>query len=239
MMKYKRLLISIILVVVFSFLWLHLNHNHLSTLEELGIQGLIFLTSAYAGYNCIISHGSMYVIFFLLLVILCMPKDSVQVLVRKKRTEYILLEYKRMFWITLQFLGIFMGVFVFFTVLFENNELLLETGFWSGVGMLAIFLLLYYFFIGAIFIFFDMLMFSNSKSFVATFITSVLLLCLSMFKKTWTPVSGADIFDLLLDGGLYMDGVVINMGKIILLIAAILCITCIIFKDKDVLHEKI
>lgn len=239
MMKYKRLVYRIVLVVIFSLLWLHLNYNYLSSLEELGIQGMIYLTSAYAGYNSIMSHSSMYVIIFLLLIILCMPKTSVQILIRKKRIEYILMEYKRIFWVALQFSGIFMSVFVFFTVLFENTQMLFETGFWSGAGILMVLLLLYYFFIGVIFTFFNILMFSNSKSFICTFIVSVLLLWISRFKKIWTPVSSINIFDLLFDGKLYLEEVLINILKIILLILVILYITYVIFKDKDVLHEKI
>ncbi len=238
MMKYKRLVYSFILVIIFSFLWLHLNRNYLSSLDELGIQGMIYLTSAYAGYNSIMSHASMYTIFFLLLLILSMPQNSIQILIRKKRIEFVLIGYKRILCAALQFSGIFMSVLVIFTAIFEKKQMLFETGFWSGAAILIILLALYYFFIGTIFCFFRLVMLSNTKSFVCTFIVSVLLLYFSRFKHLWTPVSSIDIFDLLFENELYLEEAALNSLKIAFLIIALFYITYVMFKEKDVLHEK-
>lgn len=238
MMKYKRLVYSLILVMIFSFLWLHLNRNYLSSLDELGIQGMVYLTSAYAGYNSIMSHASMYTIFFLLLLIFCTPQNSIQILIRKKRIEFVLLEYKRILWATLQFSVIFMSVLVLFTSIFETKQMLFETGFWSGVAILTILLVLYYFFIGTIFCFFRLIMSSNTKSFVCTFIVSIFLLSITKIKSLWTPVLSVNIFDLLFENELYLEEVVLNSLKIVFLIIAIFCITYIMFREKDVLHEK-
>lgn len=238
MMKYKRLTYSLVLIIVFSFLWLHLNRNYLPLLDELGLQGMIYLTSAYAGYNSIISHASIYAVFFLLLYVLSAPNNCIQIFIRKKRIDIILTEYKRLLCAALQFAGLFMGVLVIFTAIFEKKEMIFETGFWLGVVIIFVILVLYYFFIGTIYVFFRLVITSNTKSFVFTFIVSILLLCFSRFMSIWTPVSNIDIFDLLFEKKLYLEEVMFNSIKIIILIVAIFYITYVMFKEKDILDEK-
>ena len=131
-----------------------------------------------------------------------------------------------------------MSVLVIFTAIFEKKQMLFETGFWSGAAILIILLALYYFFIGTIFCFFRLVMLSNTKSFVCTFIVSVLLLYFSRFKHLWTPVSSIDIFDLLFENELYLEEAALNSLKIAFLIIALFYITYVMFKEKDVLHEK-
>lgn len=199
---------------------------------------MVYLTSAYAGYNSIGAHASVYTVFFLISLFLSLPNNLIQILIRKKRIDILLTEYKRLFCAAMQFAGMFIGVLIIFTAIFEKKEMLFETGFWWGAVLSFFVLVLYYFFIGTVYIFFRLVITSNTKSFVCTFAVSILLLCIDKFMSVWTPVSKIDIFDFLFKNKLFIEDVILNGIKIIILITAIFYITYIMFKEKDMLHEK-
>lgn len=81
-MRYRKLICDVIIVMIFSFIWLHMNRNILSRLDEMEILGLSILNSSDAGYNNLISHGVMYSIFYLILLMVWLTQDNIQILVR-------------------------------------------------------------------------------------------------------------------------------------------------------------
>lgn len=145
-MRYKSLKWGILLSGIFGFLWLHLNRNYLPRLDELGMQGMIYLASGYAGYNCILSHGSIYAMMFVFMLQDVLHKDSIQILIRMKRKSYISFLYKDIISASLRYSIAFLGVMVVLTMLFESKQMIYDSGFLIGVGILLVYLVLYYFF---------------------------------------------------------------------------------------------
>ena len=237
-MRYKKISWGIILGGVFCFLWLYLNRNYLPEIDEMGMQGIIYLTSAYAGYNCISSHGSIYAMLFVMVAQDILPKDSVPMLLRMKRKSYVLLLYKQLLSVAFIFSMVFLGVLIVCTMLFVNGQTIIDTGFLIGAGILLIYLMLYYFFIGSIYCFLKLNLMSNSWAVIGAIGAAIALFCLSDFVNIWTPVSVMDVFDLLFSGGLYLEAVCINIFSIVVLILAIYFITLYLFKDKDILDEE-
>lgn len=237
-MKYRWLFSSAILLILFSFICVDLNQNYLMTLEEDGIQGALNLLTAYAGYNFIFSHAGGYVLFLLCLLVIEIPSNHVQLLTRMTRKKYLWNIVKRTFFVSLQFTTLFIGVFTIYVLIFVRRSVLSEINFGLGMVLLYGILILYYFFVSTLFCSVFVISFSKTKSFFSVFAISIGLLCLSRFKKIWTPVMSVDIFDLLINNQLYLSEVIGNMGKIVLAIFAIFCITFIVFKEKDILNEK-
>ena len=237
-MKYKNLKWGVVLSGIFCFLWLYLNRNYLPELERLGIKGLMYLTSGYAGYNCIISHGSIYTMMFVLFLQDVLHNDSVQSLIRMKRRTYISLLYKDIMVTALGYALVFEGIMLTFTILFESKAMVYVSVFLIGIGILFVYVTLYYIFVGSLFVLLKLTMTSNSRAIVGAIVISVALFCLSRFWHIWTPVSVMDVFDLLFTGKLYLEEVCINVFSILILIIATYLITLYLFKEKDVLNEE-
>lgn len=238
-MRYRKLICDVIIVMIFSFIWLHMNRNILSRLDEMEILGLSILNSSDAGYNNLISHGVMYSIFYLILLMVWLTQDNIQILVRKTRIQFILNQYKNVFWATFNFVAIFVGILVLFNLIFEDINLLRETNFATGVVIYFFSLLLYYLLVGSIFILLRLCFWSDIKAFVGTFAIQVVLLAVKRYLNVWIPASVTRVFDLLFENSLYAEEILINSAKIIILIVALFAVTYTIFKEKDVLHEKI
>lgn len=238
-MRYRKLICDVIIVMIFSFIWLHMNRNILSRLDEMEILGLSILNSSDAGYNNLISHGVMYSIFYLILLMVWLTQDNIQILVRKTRIQFILNQYKNVFWVTFNFVAIFVGILVLFNLIFEDINLLRETNFATGVVIYFFSLLLYYLLVGSIFILLRLCFWSDIKAFVGTFAIQVVLLAVKRYLNVWIPASVTRVFDLLFENSLYAEEILINSVKIIILIVALFAVTYTIFKEKDVLHEKI
>lgn len=238
-MRYRKLICDVIIVMIFSFIWLHMNRNILSRLDEMEILGLSILNSSDAGYNNLISHGVMYSIFYLILLMVWLTQDNIQILVRKTRIQFILNQYKNVFWVTFNFVAIFVGILVLFNLIFEDINLLRETNFATGVVIYFFSLLLYYLLVGSIFILLRLCFWSDIKAFVGTFAIQVVLLAVKRYLNVWIPASVTRVFDLLFENSLYAEEILINSAKIIILIVALFAVTYTIFKEKDVLHEKI
>lgn len=238
-MRYRKLICDVIIVMIFSFIWLHMNRNILSRLDEMEILGLSILNSSDAGYNNLISHGVMYSIFYLILLMVWLTQDNIQILVRKTRIQFILNQYKNVFWATFNFVAIFVGILVLFNLIFEDINLLRETNFATGVVIYFFSLLLYYLLVGSIFILLRLCFWSDIKAFVGTFAIQVVLLAVKRYLNVWIPASVTRVFDLLFENSLYAGEILINSAKIIILIVALFAVTYTIFKEKDVLHEKI
>ena len=66
-----------------------------------------------------------------------------------------------------------------------------------------------------------------------------MLLAVKRYLNVWIPASVTRVFDLLFENSLYAEEILINSAKIIILIVALFAVTYTIFKEKDVLHEKI
>ena len=237
-MKYKKIKWGVVLSGIFCFLWIYLNRNYLPELESLGIKGLIYLTSGYAGYNCIISHGSIYAMMFVFLLQDVLHNDNIQILIRMKRKTYVSLLYKDVIVTAIGYSAIFLGIMVTLTMLFENKAMIYTLDFLTGAGILFLYVALYYVFVGSWFVFFKLITASNSRAIVGAIVISVGLLCLSRFWHIWTPVSVMDVFDLLFTGKLYLEEVCIKVFSILILIIAIYFITLYLFKDRDVLNEE-
>lgn len=235
-MRYKKIIYSLVYVVIFFLLWIFLNRNYISILDKLDEHGLVTLTSAYSGYNCIISHGSLYVILFMILLTVEIPKDTIQYLIRIKRKGYLHMMYKKTAVVVLQFAIIFASVLVFLTMYYEKDVVLFSTTFWIGTIIFAVTLYLYYYFVGAVFNFFNLMLFSNQKSFIFTFVLMVVLMRVG--RRVWTPVTTLDVFDDLYSSNLNVLNVVLDIIILIVLSLGTHFLTYIIFKDKDVLNEK-
>lgn len=236
--KRLRLLYDVLLILLFCFIWLHLNRNYLPELGQMGREGILYITAAGSGYGSIMSHGSLYAIFYLLMISQWMPDNMIQWLVRTKRKNYLFLLFKRMALCALQFSLIYVAVMVTFTVSFVDMQIILDAGFIPGAAVWFLFIFAYYLFIGSIYCFFNLIMMSDSKSYIVTFAISVFLLYLSRFKQIWTPVSTLGILEMQYDNCLSLNYVFVNLPIIIFLTAVFFFVSNIIFKDKDILHEK-
>lgn len=117
-------------------------------------------------------------------------------------------------------------------------QIILDAGFILGAAVWFLFIFAYYLFIGSIYCFFNLIMMSDSKSYIVTFAVSVFLLYLSRFKQIWTPVSTLGILEMQYDNCLSLNYVFVNLPIIIFLTAVFFFVSNIIFKDKDILHEK-
>lgn len=237
-MKFKKIKWGVVLSGIFCFLWIYLNRNYLLELETLGIKGVIYLTSGYAGYNCIISHGSIYAMMFVFLLQDVLHKDNIQILIRMKRKTYVSLLYKDVIVTALGYSVIFLGIMVTLTMLFENKAMIYTSVFLMGAAILFLYVALYYIFVGSWFVFFKLITASNSRAIVGAIVMIVGLLCLSLFWHIWTPVSVMDVFDLLFTEQLYLEEVGTKAFAILILIIAIYFITLYLFEDRDVLNEE-
>lgn len=237
MMSFRKKIYILILPIFFSFLWLYLNRNYLLDINKEGIQGLIYLTSSYAGYNFLGSQGTVYTLLYLLLLNEYLPNYNLQYLVRMKRTSFLFYIYKRILCSSLLFVTIFVGVGTLFTTLFINQELLVSSGYYIGVIISFILLELYYFFTGTFFCLLDTFFFSKTKSLIIAFLLLVFLTYLPNFFNIWMPINILVVFDLLFVDKLYVMNVLFEVIKIMLIIFFIWYVTLKVFKDKDVFHE--
>lgn len=237
-MKYSKLGLLGIIMLIFVCEWLFLNRNYLPSLSVDGIQGLTSLTSSYAGYNYIGSHGTFYTLLFLSLLIQYISEDKVQLLVRIKRKSFLLLNYKRVLFCACCFSVLFSLVNVVFVTVFEDHTLLMDSRFYIGSIISMILYIIFYFFVGSIFLLIETIISSKNMALLATFGLMTVWTFVTRYISIWTPVENLVVFDYLFNNQLDLVKVGIHILELGVVIGAIVTITIINFKDKDVLNEK-
>lgn len=237
-MKYLKIVFSAFLLLLFFILWYHLNRNYFPKLEAMGMNGITYLISEKAGYNNIMSHGSIYTFLFLVYLFQFVPRMNVSILIRRARKGYLLQIYKKVFQAAVLYSIIFSGVMTIGILLCLKYEFIIASRFFIGIMLFLLVQILYYTFIGSVFVLFQTVLSAGSKAMVPASVVSVFFVCLTAQKGIWTPVANLIIFDKLFENTLHVQNVLINAIKVAFLVFVLFFISLTIFKEKDIVNEK-
>jgi hypothetical protein len=238
MMKYRKKILIIAICIFFVFEWLFLNRNYLSEINNCGIEGLINISSSFSGYNFYISHGTGYALIYLMLLMQSFPDRKEQLLIRMNRGAFIRLLYKSVLRSSLVFSGIFISITAVFTVIFVDFQNLIASGYYIGIFITYVLLLLYYFFVGALFCCIELCQFSKGKSLIICFVLLVVLTFLPSWLDGIKPINNLIVFDYLFRDRLNYVNVLLNLLKEVMLIIFVYYTTYKCFCEKDVLNES-
>lgn len=237
-MKYKRIIYIVGLFIFFSMFWLWINRNCFGLFDELGKNGIVFITTSEAGFNCILEHGIVYAGIYIIILNAEMPKMNIQFFVRKKRIFYLLEMYKRIFITSIIFGSVYILVFGLWAMIFEKKQLLLETHFFEVGLLLYIVLILYYIFVGCLYGMIYTIKDVSGIAIVRSLIVNALIFLIGYYNGIWTPVMSLNVYDKFYSNELSLFYIIFNVIKIILLIVGEFIINKIIIESKDIANEK-
>lgn len=238
-MKSKKVLLIGFITFVLTFRWIFLNRTLISTIEATGLVGLKKLLTTGSGYNAMQNHCTVYVLLYLILLSLYIPKRLIQHMVRRKRISLIIYTYKQVLLSAFLFSLIFTAIETVCITVFEPKKLLIESAFYIGVCVSLIIRTLYYCVIGAVFHLIETAFFSSSKALIFTFICYATMYFIRLIYHIWIPAELLEIYVPLMENRMNAVTVLVAILELIIIIGALLYGTYVVLKDKDVLNETV
>lgn len=197
------------------------------------------MASSYSGYNDIYSHGSVYSLFFVLLINMILPDIHPQVLLRMDRKPYIRRLYAWNIVAAGLFAIMFFGIAVANTTIVIGASKLWAWGYYKAAMLSLILTFLYYVLTGTVFLFLYILTGTKTKALFVTYFISVVLVGLPFFIRLhWTPVTSLAVMDAMLENRFRYSSVILDMAKLTGLSAFLYLFTIYIFKGKGYTGEK-
>lgn len=238
MINTKVKIYMLFLIVFFAVRWWILNRDFIPLIDETGINILNDMASSYSGYNDIYVHGSAYTMFFLLLLNLLLPNWNAHILVRTDRVKYFTKLFLYMTLACALFVFIFHSIAVTGMSIAAGVSVLVDWGYYNAVFPMLILTFLYYVLMGAVFLFFYVVLKTKTKALFAAYFVSVILLGLPYYiKLPWTPLASLVVVDDMLEHRFHVATVLLDALKLSLFSMFFYMFSMHIFKGKDILGK--
>lgn len=231
----QRVIISCY-VLFFVFAWYSQANGRYSMGSK---EAFYFMNNSAGGYNSIFAYAVFYLIPFLLFVNMIFPRSSLQEIYRKKNRETIYSEKSRIFLISSVIFCSLLTIVsiclfsIHFGFRFLIEEKFMELSFINGMC-----LTLFYFFIGMIYTFFDIVTRSDKAALVATFLLvtgGFFLFKLGFQTMLWSPYAEISLFNRYYYGTETIANFVISFFRMAGLSLGAYLLVSVLFKRKDFL----
>ena len=238
-MKYKRIYLFLYLAFVLFPIWLINNLSYIKGVWGIDkISTIVDMNSGYYGFNSVLLHGSAYILLFALIFSKIVKENDEIVLIRfGTRKRYVILLEEQLIGCSIKYVISLYLVNLLCCGLFIQWQQLLNSGIIFKMALFSIFIMLYYFFLGNLFLLLSYLANSLVKGIFFAFLFGVALLWDGKAGHIlkWNPLDGVIVLDDIMQGNTYKIQLLWSCIRISIMALCIAIVFLEVFIKKDVM----